>query len=297
MTTRRSFFKRAGAGLAATAVTPVLLANRAHAQTVAPQSGTATDTFRLGIAGFTFHKFKLDQTLEMMKRVDVHYLCIKDFHLPLKSTDEEIAAFHETCKRSGVTGYGVGPIYMGSEQEVLDAFAYAKRAGVKTLVGVPFKMIEKKRVASPELLTLINTKVKEYDIKYAIHNHGPDMPELFPTAESAMEIIQDMDVRVGLCLDIGHQLRDGKDPVQAMMTYAERVHDIHIKNVTEPTKKGRGIEMPRGRIDMTAFVRALRKVKYSGVCSLEYEKDMADPLLGIAESIGYFRGVMDATRG
>ena len=297
MTTRRSFFKQAGFGLAATTVSPALLANRAHAQAAALATGNPQDTFRLGIAGFTFHKFKLDQTLEMLKRVDVHYLCIKDFHLPLKSTDAEIAMFHETCKRSGVTGYGVGPIYMGSEQEVHDAFAYAKSAGVKTLVGVPFKMIEKKRVASPELLVLINKKVKEYDIKYAIHNHGPDMPELFPTAESAMEIIKDMDARVGLCLDIGHQLRDGKDPVQALVTYADRIHDIHIKNVTEPTKKGRGIEMPRGRIDMTAFVRALRKVKYSGVCSLEYEKDMADPLLGIAESIGYFRGVMDATRG
>ncbi len=297
MTSRRSFFKQAGFGLAAAAAAPALLTDLTHAQPPAFTEGHPLDTFRLGIAGYTFHKFKLAQTLEMMKRVDVHHLCIKDFHLPLKSTPEEIAAFHETCQHSGVTGYGVGPIYMGSEQEVHDAFAYAKRVGVKTLVGVPFKMIEKKRVSSPELLALINEKVKEYDIKYAIHNHGPDMPELFPTAESAMELIKGMDVRVGLCLDIGHQLRDGRDPVEAMLTYADRTHDIHIKNVTEAAKTGRGVEMPRGRIDMPRFVRALRKVKYSGVCSLEYEKDMADPLLGIAESIGYFRGVMDATRG
>lgn len=66
--------------------------------------------------------------------------------------------------------------------------------------------------------------------------------------------------------------------------------------MTEATKKGHGIEMPRGLIDMPAVVRALRQIKYGGVCSLEYEKDMSDPLLGIAESIGYFRGVMDATR-
>jgi sugar phosphate isomerase/epimerase len=236
----------------------------------------------------------------MLKRIDVHYLCIKDFHLPLKSTDEEIAAFHEKCKSFDVTGYGVGPIYMGSEQEVNDAFAYAKRVGVKTLVGVPFKQAEidgkKKRAASPELLKLINEKVQEYDIKYAIHNHGPDMPELFPTAESGIELIEKMDTRVGLCLDIGHQFRDGKDPVKAVLDFADRIHDMHIKNVTAPTKAGRGIEMPRGQIDIPALVRALRKVKYGGVCSLEYEKDMNDPLLGIAESIGYFRGVMDATR-
>jgi len=295
MTTRRTFFKQAGLGLAAAAGAPALLTGSAKAQQ-ASAAGSAKDPFVLAVAGYTFNKFKLDQTLEMLKKIDVHYLCIKDFHLPLKSTDEEIAAFHATCKSFGVTGYGVGPIYMGSEEEVNAAFAYAKRVGVKTLVGVPFKLVDKKRVSSPELLKLINAKVQEYDIKYAIHNHGPDMPELFPSAESAIELIKDLDTRVGLCLDIGHQLRDGKDPVKAILAYADRLHDVHIKNVTAAEKSGKGIEMPRGLIDMPAVVRALRQVKYSGACSLEYEKDMNDPLLGIAESIGYFRGVMDATR-
>jgi len=316
MMNRRSFFRQAGLGLAAAASAPALI-TPAHAQE-ASAPGNAKDTFKLAIAGFSFVKFKLDkeaalaeakkknpqaelkdvpeQTLEMLKHVDVHYLCIKDFHLPMKSTDEEIAAFHQKCKNFGVTGYGVGPIYMSSEEEVDNAFAYAKRVGVNVLVGVPFKLVEKKRCASPELLTYIEKKVKEYDIKYAIHNHGPDMPELFPNAESGIEMIKDMDKRVGLCLDIGHQFRDGKDPVKAILDYADRIHDIHIKNVTEPTKKGRGIELPRGLIDFPAVVRALRKVGYTGACSLEYEKDMGDPLLGIAESIGYFRGVMDGTR-
>lgn len=320
MQTRRSFFKHAGLGLVAATATPTLLTNQVAAQT---NSGNLQDTFRLGIAGYTFVKFKLDketalveaqkknpqaqlkdipdQTLEMLQRLDVHYLCIKDFHLPLDSNAEQIAAFHARCQSFGVTGYGVGPIYMGDVEAVNKAFEYAKRVGTKTLVGVPFEMKEidgkKKRVASAELLKHINAKVQEYDIKYAIHNHGPDMPELFPTAESGIEMIQHMDKRVGLCFDIGHQLRDGRDPVKAMLAYADRIHDIHIKNVTDSTKAGRGIEMPRGKIDFPAFVRALRKVKYSGVCSLEYEKDMQAPYLGIAESIGYFRGVMDATRG
>ena len=295
MIARRSFLKQAGLAVAAATGGRSLFTASAQAQQ-SITAGNPQDTFRLAIAGYTFNKFKLDQTLEMVKKVDVHYLCIKDFHLPLKSTDEEIAAFHAKCKSFDVTGYGVGPIYMGSEEEVNNAFAYAKRVGVKTVVGVPFKMVDKKRVSSPELLQVVNRKVREYDMKYAIHNHGPDMPELFPTAESAIELIKDLDQRVGLCLDIGHQLRDGKDPVKAMLEFADRVHDIHIKNVTAATRQGRAIEMPRGAIDMPAFVRALRKVKYSGMCSLEFEKDMDNPIVGIAESIGYFRGLMDATR-
>jgi len=295
MIARRSFLKHAGLAVAAAAGGRALTPTTARAES-AGATGTAADTFRLAIAGYTFAKFKLDPTLEMLKKLDVHYLCIKDFHLPLNSTDDEIAAFHAKCRSFNVTGYGVGPIYMGSGEEVNQAFSYARRVGVKTLVGVPFQMVEKKRISSPELLKVINEKVREYDIKYAIHNHGPDMPELFPNAESALELIKDMDPRVGLCLDIGHQFRDGKDPVKTMLDYAPRIHDIHIKNVTASDKTGRGVEMPRGAIDLAAFVRALRKVKYGGMCSLEYEKDMDNPLAGIAESVGYFRGLMDATR-
>ncbi len=294
MLPRRLFLQQSGAALAAVTGGSVLFPRRMHAQAAAVSSRPPA-ALRLGLAGYTFNKFKLEPTLEMLKQVNVHYLCIKDFHLPLKSNDAEIAAFHAKCKSFGVTGYGVGPIYMGSEEEVSAAFAYAQRVGVKLLVGVPFKLVEQKRVASPELLKFINAKVQEYDLQYAIHNHGPDMPELFPSAESIMDLIANLDKRVGLCLDIGHQLRDGKDPVRAVTQFADRLHDLHLKNVTAPNKQGRGIELPRGVIDLPALVRALRQIPYRGVCSLEYEKDMDNPLLGIAESIGYFRGVMDAT--
>lgn len=261
-----------------------------------PAPAPARDPFRLGMAGYSLHKFTLEPALEILRKTDVHFLCIKDFHLPLDADEARIAAFHAQLARSGVTGYGVGPIYMGSPEEVDRAFAYARRVGVKLLVGVPFHKEGSKRVASADLLRRIDDKVREFDIRYAIHNHGPDMPELFPSAESAMEIIHAMDRRVGLCLDIGHQYRDGKDPIHALTRYADRIHDLHLKNVTAGDKSGRSIELPRGAIDLTAFVKALRASGYSGVCALEHEKDMDNPLAGIAESVGYFRGLLDATR-
>jgi sugar phosphate isomerase/epimerase len=291
MNTRRVFLKQAGAATAVALGSQTLLRRMQADDT--PRQFTAP--FRLGMAGYTFNKFKLDPSLEMLQKVDVHYLCIKDFHLPLKSTPEEIAAFHEKCRSFHVTGYGVGPIYMGTEQEVNDAFAYALRVGVKLLVGVPYNQVDKKRAASTELLKLVDEKVREFDMKYAIHNHGPDMPELFPSAESAMDLIQNFDKRVGLCLDIGHEFRDGKDPIAAVTKFGDRLHDVHLKNVTAPEKEGRGIELPRGTIDLVAFVRALRQVNYTGVCGLEFEKEMGNPLPGIAECVGYFRGLMDAT--
>ena len=92
MIARRPFLKRAGLALATAVGGRAFLAGTARAQQSTTSGGNPQDTFRLAIAGYTFNKFNLDQTLEMLKQVDVHYLCIKDFHLPLKSTDEEIAA-------------------------------------------------------------------------------------------------------------------------------------------------------------------------------------------------------------
>ena len=245
----------------------------------------AEDLFKLGMAGYTFVNFKLDQSLEMMRKVDVRYLCIKDFHLPLNSTPEQIAAFHEKLKASNVTGYAVGPIYMKTQQEIDNGFEYAKRVGVKLIVGVP----------NEDLLPYVEQKVKEYDMRYAIHIHGPDI-KLWPNASSVINAVKNMDARMGMCFDMGHDARFGDDPIADLEKYAKRIFDIHLKNVSAASKEGKTCELGRGIIDIPAFVNMLRKIKYDGSCSLEYEKDMKDPLAGIAESVGYFKGVCDSTK-
>ena len=184
----------------------------------------------------------------------------------------------------GMAGYAVGPIYMKSEEEIDRAFDYAKRVGVKLIVGVP----------NYELLPYVDKKVKEYDFHYAIHLHGPDI-KTYPDATDVWEHTKDLDPRIGMCLDVGHDLRNGCDPVADLKKYHTRVFDMHIKDVTDSSKAGVGIEIGRGKIDFPALIRMMREVNYTGMCSLEYEKDMKDPFLGIAESIGYFKAVSDLT--
>ena len=251
-------------------------------QRMPPETG---EKFKVGMAGYTFAKFDLDKALATLKRTDVHYLCIKDFHLPMASTNEQIAEFHAKLKANGVTGYAVGPIYMKSEKDIDNAFEYAKRVGVKLIIGVP----------NYDLLPYVDKKVKEYGFNYAIHLHGPDIAT-YPDAEDVWNHVKDLDPRIGMCLDIGHDTRNGKDPVKDLKKYKSRVFDIHIKDVTGTTKLGYSLEIGRGVIDFPAFVKMLRKVGYTGVCSLEHEKDMTDPFMGIAESIGYFRGVIATTK-
>lgn len=184
-----------------------------------------------------------------------------------------------------MTGYAVGPLYMRSAADIDKYFDYAKRVGVKTIVGVP----------NIELLPYVDKKVKEYGFNFAIHLHGPDI-KIYQDADEVWERTKDLDPRIGMCLDIGHDTRNGKDPVEDLRKYHSRVFDIHLKDVTGTTKLGYSVEVGRGIIDIPAFVRELRKVGYNGVVSLEHEKNMDNPFMGIAESIGYFRGVVAATK-
>lgn len=275
---RRSFIMTGLVGGAALAMSSC---NAAPAKEEEAKTTAADNKFHLSCADWTFHNFDIDTTLQTLQKCDIHYLCIKDFHLPLDATDEQIKAFHAKCAEYGVTGYGVGPIYQNTEEEVDKAFAYARRVGAKVMLSVP----------PYELLPYVNEKIKEYpEIKYAIHLHGPDL-EVYQDATVIWDKVKDLHPNIGMCLDIGHDFRNGADPVADLEKYYTRVFDMHIKDETDNSKEGQCIEMGRGKIDFPAFVRMMRKVGYEGMCSLEYEKDMDNPFLGIAESYGYMKAV------
>ena len=278
--TRRQFLQLAGIGAAAslTGASGCLAQGRRMGR---KQAGKVQ--FKLGVASYTFRKFKLDETLAMTKRIGLKYIALKSFHLPLDSTQAEIEAVAAKVKEAGLKLYGGGVIYMKSEAEVHRAFDYAKAAGMKVIVGV----------APPELLPLVNKKVQEYDIKVAIHNHGPG-DKVYPTPASAYERIKGLDKRIGLCNDIGHTQRAGVDPSESAERFADRLLDIHMKDVTEATGKGHGVEAGRGVIDIPKFLRTLVKIRYAGVVAFEYEKDPDNLLPGLAESVGYVKGVLAA---
>ena len=276
---RRQFIAKAGTGMLAVGVLPAFSTSEVFGK-ISDSSSGKQDLFKLAVAGWTFNKFKLEPSLDMMETVDVHYLCIKNFHLPLDSTPEQIAEFHDKLKSKGVTGYAVGPISMKTKEEADQAFEYCKHVGVKMIVGVP----------EHELLPYIDKKVKEYGFNFAIHNHGSG-DKLYPSVESIFLKVKDLDPRIGMCHDIGYSMLMGIDPAAVTIKYGDRIFDIHIKDVTSATVDGKDCELGRGIIDFPAFFKALRTIKYKGMCSIEFEKDATNPLPGLAESVGYFKGV------
>ena len=239
---------------------------------------------RIGIATYSLRMVPTDQAIAVCKRLGIETCSIKDVHLPRKSTAAERKAGYQKWMDAGITPLSAGNIALPDNEEAIrDAFVYCKEIGVPTMVCTP-------EIAS---LPLLDRLSQEYAINIAIHNHGPE-DKLYPSPKDIYDRIKDMDARMGLCVDIGHTLRAGVLPEKVVVEYKDRVFDLHIKDVTAMAKDAKVAEVGRGAINFPAFVKALKKIKYSGVCSIEYEKDMSDPLVGMAESVGFFRGVLKA---
>lgn len=274
---RRKFLQLTGIGIAGS-----LLSGKAASKQFSVWNRENKLPFELGLASYSLRKFSLDETLQMTARLGLKNIALKSMHLLLDSDETQIKEAVSKVKKAGLDLYGAGVIYMTNEEEVNRAFEYAQTAGLKVIIGVP----------EHNLLPLVEEKVKAYDIKLAIHNHGPG-DKRYPSPESAYEKIKHMDSRMGLCLDIGHTQRIGIDPAKSARQFMDRLHDVHIKDVDKAAAEGRTVEIGRGIIDIPSFLKILIERRYSGKVSFEFEKDGDDPLPGLAESVGYVRGCLD----
>lgn len=281
---RRQFLKTTVLGATAAAV---VTAHRAggFAQAAAP----GRDPFRglkVGIASYSLRKFSLDRAIVMTKEAGVRYLTLKSFHLPLDSTTAQCQEARRKIEAAGLVLMGGGVITLkNKETEIRRAFEYARDAGMPTIVCSP----------EPAALDTVEKFARQFNIRIAIHNHGPG-DKLYPLPQDAFKLVQDRHELMGICMDVGHTVRIGGDPVGAIRQCASRLYDFHIKDVSAATTKGVEVVMGKGVIDLPGVVKTLLEIKFSGHLALEHETEPDNPLPGIKECFAYLRKTL-ATLG
>lgn len=257
--------------------------------------------YRLAMAGYTYHRFTLDETLAQLEQFGCHYLCVKDFHLPISAKPEQIREFRSKCADHGVFGYGVGPIYMMSLDEAKRAFDYAKALDAEVVVGVPGEHREGKGKAvfsSRRLCEEISGLCASYNLRYAIHNHGANPetgnPNLFPTPKFTYEMVKDLDPRMGLCVDIAYTYADGFDPAETVRLYRDRVFDCHVRGISDPKNGSSACNALESVLDLRPVFRALAEIGYTGCCGLENAAAFPNCPAWIPQSLGYYQGLIDS---
>jgi sugar phosphate isomerase/epimerase len=251
---------------------------------LAPLIGAApaADKVKLGVASYSLRKFKRAQAIEMVKACGVKYVNIKSMHLPYELSPEELAAGRKEFDDAGLEVVGSGNNSIGKEQDIEKLFAYAKNARFTLLVIAP----------KPDLLPRIEEAVKKSGIAVAIHNHGPE-DKIFPAPSDALKLIKDLDPRVGLCVDVGHTTRTGKDVVKEIADAGARVLDLHLKDLRNLMDKNSQCVVGEGKMPLAEIFGQLVKQKFEGYANLEYEIDADDPLPGMKKSFANMRAVLE----
>jgi sugar phosphate isomerase/epimerase len=243
---------------------------------------SSSSPIRLGIASYTFRKFDQAHLIEFMKELKTPYLNLKDVHLPMTPADQ-VAAHAAEYRAAGMTLTAAGTIYFAKDDDndIRSKFEYVKAAGIPIIVGSPTR----------EVLPRVEKFVKEYDIKLAIHNHGTEDKQ-WPSPLDVLAAVKSMDSRIGCCIDVGHTMRTGTDPVAAIKKVGPRLFDIHIKDLADGKVKESQVAVGDGVMPVPGIFKALIDIGYKGNVDLEYEIHENDPMPGVIKSFAYMRGVI-----
>ena len=273
--TRRELMGSVAAAAGAVAAAPLLSAQEY-------KIGKAD--IKMGVASYSFRKFPRAQAIQMTKQCGTPYINIKSFHLPLDSTPEQIDQAKKEFEDAGliIVGGGTFRFPKWDEKEIRSAFEYAKRAGMPLMVVMPER----------DILPKLGKFVEEYNIKIAVHNHGPE-DKNFPRPQDALAIVKHMDPRCGLCIDIGHTARTGVNVVESIAEAGPRLLDMHTKDLKDMMVKESQCDCGAGKMPFPAIYQQLVKMGYKGCCNLEYEIHAEDPLPGMERSFFYMRGVLN----
>jgi inosose dehydratase len=279
---RRRFLQTSLRRTHSTALAAATLGGRALAAVTKP-AHNPDGGLKLGIASYTYRNFTLEQAIAMTQQAGFKYINLKDVHLPLKSTTAERQAARQKIESAGLKLMGGGVIYLkNDEAETQSVFEYARDAGMPVIVCSP----------ASDALDLVEKKAKEFNILIAIHNHGPG--DKYPSPLEILAAIRDRDPHMGICMDVGHTVRAGVDPVECVERCGDRLHDMHMKDVTQAASAGGPTELGHGVIDIVSLLKALSARRFPWHIGLEYETHGDNPQLYVMECAGYLRGAIAA---
>lgn len=264
-----------------------LAAAAAMGASTASAMSPGTPQLKLGVASYSFRQFQRSLAIKYTRELGVQYLSIKEFHLKIKDDPKEWARGRAEFQKSGLTITGGGTIYMleDNPDEIKFNFDYCKAAGIPMIIAGP----------SAKAMGTIEKFVKQYDIRVALHNHGPE-DKHFPAPQDALKVIKDMDPRIGVCVDVGHTTRTGKEILSTIRECGSRLIDVHIKDLKDLMDRDSQVDVGDGVMPVAAIFKELIRMNYQDVVHLEYEINADNPMPGMQKSFAHMRGILAGLR-
>jgi sugar phosphate isomerase/epimerase len=230
----------------------------------------------VGIQSYSLRNFPADQAIKISGELGFKSIEFYSGQFPINSTPEQISDIKQKCAAAGLKVFAHGVNRFTKDHEAnRKLFEFARAAGLKNITADP----------APDSFDSLDKLVAEFDIRIAIHNHGPN--HRYNKVVDVLNAIRNHDERIGACADLGHFIRSGEDPVTVIRSLGSRLYGIHLKDFAEMKDKTEGVILGKGHLDVEGVFRALKQVGFpaDGALSLEYEENPKDPIDDIRQCL------------
>jgi len=187
-------------------------------------------------------------------------------------------AARKKCDEAGIKMVAYGVVGLGKDEAAnRKVFDFCKKMGILVVVSEP----------PEEMLPAIAKMAKEYDIPVALHNHP--QPSRYWDPKHCLESVKDLAPWVGSDADTGHWMRSNVNPLEAIKMLEGHIVASHIKDLNEFGKAAHDVPFGTGKADMKAILDELRRQKFNGPMSIEYEYNWTTSVPEIKKCVDFVR--------
>jgi len=246
--------------------------------------------WKLGAQAYTFNRFTFFEAIDKIDSSELKY--VEAFpsqnvgggiagKMDFKMDESKRRLILEKLKEKGVKLQAYGVVKINDASEWRQVFEFCKFMGVETITAEP----------KIEDLPLLSQLCDEYEINVAIHNHPT--PSQYWNPDAVLSALEGQSKRIGAAADVGHWIRSGLDPIESLKKLEGRVLHLHLKDLNEKNnRKAHDVVWGTGISDIEAIVMELKRQKFKGMISVEYEYNWLHNRAEVAQSVSYFRSLI-----
>jgi sugar phosphate isomerase/epimerase len=248
-----------------------------------------TPQWKLGVQTYTFHKFPLAEAFSKIQQLGLHYAEAFTWqelggefpagtNLNAGLPAEQLDQLKALLKKYDINLFACGVVGFDTEADWRSFFTFGKEIGLTMMTAEP----------KFDQLDMVENLAKEFNIKVAIHNHPT--PSEYADPDVLAKALKGRSPLMGVCADIGHWKRSGFDPLQTLKRFNGRLMVIHIKDLND---KMEDAVWGKGILPIKEVISELRRQKFDGLISVEYENFSDSQFRDIINSLEYLKSLYE----
>ena len=246
--------------------------------------------WKLGAQAYTFNRFTFFEAINKIDSCGLKYVEAfpgqdigggiegkMDYHMDAATRTKIL----QKLKEKGIRMVSYGVVNANSDADWLQLFEFGKAMGLENFTSEP----------DEKDIPLISKLCDEFKINLAIHNH-PE-PSHYWNPDIVLAALKGQSKRVGSCADIGHWVRSGLDPVECLKKLEGHVIQLHFKDLNEKNnKEAHDVHWGTGVSNVDGVIKELKRQRFKGVISVEYEYNWYNSVPDVTASVKYFRNAV-----